>query len=443
MSKKLGTILKSLSKRDVEALKSIYDYRCLTITQVYQLHYMKSTRGDGEVVSDAYCKKKISDFIEMGILEEVEHFVENVMFLTSMGIDIIRYCYDLPANIYDYNKGIVKRGYYRASELKISSKYINHQMSLNQFMVDFILKEHDVYWKYYDEKYISQFRNIRPDGLLTILDIDFFIEIDMATESKKQLYEKWENYRRFLDSREYDYIERKIIVLFVIENTANPLTRIDLVKHTLGERLMDKIDSNFEIYIDTKENILNFIENRINIVNKAQKDDNDEIFNAFAEHGFSVALGEKLRNMFNNTEYDFYCRKIDENNHIVVEKDRVQEFIVDSYKYSPFSILKKIAFLAISNVYFREKLSRKMSYIVVGESEMQLYRDLKIMDLLVVDNVYYTTLERLRTRPFYEAVFQFDFLGNIHSFKDNGLDDRKFDFNVVEVMAENKHPQAY
>ena len=444
LSRTIGELLKSLSNRDIEALKSIYDLRCLTVTQIYELHYKKSSRGDGEIVSDAYCKKKMNEFVELEILEKVDHMGEDVMFLTTKGVNLIRHCYDLPANIYDVNKGVIRRGYYRAFELKIAPKYISHQLCLNQFLIDFKLREHDVYWKYYDEKYISQFQNIRPDGLLTMFDIDFFIEIDMGTESKNQLYEKWDNYRRFLDSQEYEYIERKIVVLFVIENTANPQARIDLVKHTLGARLMDKIDSNFEIYVGTKEDMLSILDEKIEVINGKKKDFNDEIFSAMANHGFSVALGEKLKNIFNGIEYDFYCRKIDENNHVVIENNRIQEFIVDSYRLQPFSVLKKIAFLHLSNVYFKEKLGRKLSYIVVGESIESLYRDLKIMDLLVVDNVYYTTLDRLKNKPFHEALFQFDFLGNIHSFKNNGLDDREFEFNIAEQIAEReKEPNYY
>lgn len=434
MINNLGILLKSLSNRDVNALKSIYDLRCLTVNQVYELHYMKSIRGNGEIVGDSYCKKKINEFVENGILEKVEHLGEDVLFLTSDGIEVIKYCFDLPANIYDCNKGVIRRGYYRAFELKIAPKYTNHQLSMNQFLIDFMLKEYDVYWKYYDEKYISQFKSIRPDGLLTMLDTDFFLEMDMATESKNQLYEKWENYRRFLDSAEYEFIERKIVVFFIIENTANPQTRIDLVKRTLSERLMDKIDANFEVYINTKENILKIIEDKINAIDKKTLSENDKIFNAFANHGFSVALGEKLREKFNNNEYDFYCRKIDENNHVVVENNKIQEYIVDSYKHSPFSVMKKIAFLNVINVFFNEKLNRKLSYIVIAESEESIFRDLKVIDLIVVDNVYYTTLDRLINRPFHEALFQFDFLGNVHSFKNSGLDDRCFEFNIMDVL---------
>ena len=134
---------------------------------------------------------------------------------------------------------------------------------------------------------------------------------------------------------------------------------------------------------------------------------------------------------------EFYARKLDENNNIIKEGGKFQEFIVDSYNFEPFSVLKKIAFLNLSNVYFREKAGRELSYLIVGESEEDLYRDLKIMDLLVVDNVYYTTIARLKEKKLPEAIFQFDFLGNVHSFKDMGLQDRKFEFNVKEEEQED------
>lgn len=434
MSKEFGEVLKSLAPRDVEALKSIYNYRCLTMEQIYQLHYMKSIRDSREVVGDSYCKKKLSEFLDMEILEKVEHVQGDVYFLTAKGVDIIKYYFDLPMNIYNYAKNAVRNGYYRAYELKISHKYINHQLALNQFMIDFTQREFDVVWKYYDEKHLSQFSDIRPDGLLNMLDIDFFIEMDMATESKKQLYEKWENYRRFLDSQEYKFIERKIVVLFVVENTAKPQARIDLIKHTMGARLMDELNSDFEIYVDTKENLINLLADKIESMRGRKRSENDEIFKAFAEKGFSVALGENLKHFFNDVEYEFYCRKIDENNHVITERGRLQEYLVDSYKYAPFSVLKKIAFLNVSNLYYKEKLKRTFSYIVIGESENILFRDLKIMDLIVIDNVYYTTLERIQNRPFHQALFQFDFLGNVHTFADASLKEKVFEQNVTGFL---------
>lgn len=437
MSKELNDLMRSLSARDIEALRSIYNYRCLTVEQLYQLHYMRSLRDSSEIVSDAYCKKKVGDFLSGDIVQKVEHPQGDVLFLTTKGVDIVKHHYDLPTNIYNYAKNAVRSGYYRAAELKISPKYINHQLSLNQFMIDFTLRDMDVSWKYYDEKHMSNFNDIRPDGLLNMLDTDYFIEMDMATESKKQLYEKWENYRRFLNSSEFHFAEKKIVVLFVIENTARPQARIDLVKHTLGARLMDKLDPDFEIYINTKDEILDFLEKRVRLTRKEKRRENDDILESLSHHEFSVVPGEELRDMFNGIEYDFYIRKTNEENRIIMENDKLQEFLVDSYRFSPFSVLKKITFLSVSNIYFKENLGRELSYIIVGESENLIYRDLNILDLIMMDKVYYTTPERLSSRPFHKALFQFDSLGNVYHFKNSGLDIRVYE-KTVDGTLENE-----
>lgn len=430
--------LERLTNRDLEALMSIYNHRCLTIQMIYELNYMRSYRGDKEeIVSDSYCKKKVAEFEELGIVEVVERLKGDVYFLTRRGVDLLREYFDMPTNIYDSDRGVVKRGYYTAGELKISPKYFNHQLSLNQFMIDFVNRDIDVSWKYYDEKHISEFRTIRPDGLLNVLDTDFFLEIDMATESKNQLYEKWENYRRFLVSSEYDHIDRKIVVFFIVDNTASPQARIDLVKHTLGERLMDKISNNFEVFIGEREDILDILEEKIKASNDGDTIDNT-ILKTVARQGFSVAFGEKLNKIFNDVSYDFYCRKINEDNIVVEENGKLQEYLMDSYKYEPFTVMKKISFLSVNNVYYQEKLNRKLTYVVVGMSEEVLYRDLKILDILLVDNVFYTTFDRLQSREFHDALFQFDYMGNVHTFKNNGLEDRRFEFNIIEKMEEQK-----
>ncbi|PLS19692.1 hypothetical protein CVD28_04575 [Bacillus sp. M6-12] len=434
MKSAIKDILKSLSQRDVEALKSIYLYRCLTMNQLYQLHYSKSLLNN-ELVSDDIAKKKIGELLNFGLIEEVERISkvifgepDPVYFLTPLGIEVIRYCFDLPTNIYDAKKQVVKRGYYRASELKIYPKNINHQVHLNQFVIDFAQLNLDIGWKYYDEKYVSQFTSIRPDGMLTILDTDFFIEMDMATESKKQLLEKWENYRNFINSREYAYKERKIVVLFVCENTTRIKERTDLVKYTIYERIVDTIDADFDIYVGSREELLTLLSDKMIPALKGEHPQLTEIKKTLVEkEGFHVSNGDILNSVFQGVEFGLYLRKINEDNHIMVENNRIQEFLLDEFSYSALSVLNKMAYLDKSNLFFKQKYNREIAYVVVGESEEQIYRDIKLVDLIGVKNVYFTTFKRLNEQPFHEALFQFDFLGNIQHFSDSGLEERVFE----------------
>jgi hypothetical protein len=433
MRNAVSDILKSLSPVDVEALQSIYMYRCLTPKQLYQLHY--NTLSNHEQTPEDVVKTKIETLVSLGLIEEVERIskviqegVEPVYFLTPLGVEVVRYCFDLPANVYDSKKQVVKRGYYRASELKIYPKNINHQVHLNQFIIDFAQMNPDIHWKYYDEKHVSQFSSIRPDGILTMLDTDFFIEMDLATESQKQLLEKWDNYRNFLLSREYAYKEKKIILLFICEGTSRLKERVDLVKYTIFERLIDVMDSDFEVYVGSKEQILKLLSEKLIPALKGQYIPHQQIAQILTEkHGFHVSNGFVLKDVFNGTEFDFYFRKINENKHILIENNRIQEFVLDEYSFAPMSVLNKIAYLDKNNVFFKEKFQREISYIVVGESEEQIYHDLKLVDLIGVKNVYFTTFHRLNTLPFHEALFQFDFLGNIHHFSNSGLNERIFE----------------
>lgn len=73
-------------------------------------------------------------------------------------------------------------------------RLINHQLELNQFVIEFNAKHSAdpnlMPHKYYNEKFVSKYKFIRPDGMISIGDIDFFLEMDMGTENKKQLIDK-------------------------------------------------------------------------------------------------------------------------------------------------------------------------------------------------------------------------------------------------------------
>ena len=433
---KIEKIFNNLSERDKEALKSIYFFRCLSLQQIYELHYKKSLRTD-DIVSDSYCRKKINDFTNEGILEKVSNLNQDIYFLTSDGVDIVKLYCDFPNNIYDNEKKIVRRGYYRASELKISNKYINHQLHMNQFLIEFKQKQWDINYLYYDEKHISKFSGIRPDGLLSINNVDFFLEMDMATESKKQLIEKWINYRHFLSTSEYKHLQNKIVVLFIIEGTSKIKERIDLIKYTINETLIDMIDDNFEIYIDTKDNLLNIIENKYIRVDEDSMDSFTlEVKSIFEDKfGFDVANGEKVKKYFNGTGFAYYCRqKNPETKNIIIDNNKIQEYVIDAYNSSPVSVLKKISYMQNANVFFKDSLNREISYIVIAESELQIYNDLKITNLLTTDNVYFTTIDRIKQKTFNESLFQFDTLGNLHTFENNGLMLRKFDSTIKDYF---------
>lgn len=432
MKKSLNSLMNALSQRDLDMLHSIYDFRCLTENQIYQLHFREAIPFE-EKLSRTLCKDRIREMLELDLIKKVEYLKgdEFVYFLTPFGIEAIRYFFELPTNVYDANKKVVKRGYYRASELEIYPKNINHQVHLNQFVIDFQSLNLEANWRYFDEKHISQYTSIRPDGILSVLDTDFFLEMDMGTESKKQLQEKWENYRNFLKSREYAYREKRIIVLFIVASTTKIKERIDLVKYTIYERLLDVLDSEFEFYVGTNNDLLLLLKNRLIPACKGEDPYSARIRKLLQEkHHFIVTEGDQLRDIFLGTKFAYYIHKVNENNKMLIEEDRIQEFIVDDYFFEPASVISKIAYMEKNNSLFKHRFNRNIAYLVIGKTEEQLYNDLKMMDLIALKNIFFSTYQRLRTKPFHEALFQFDLLGNIHHFANNGLEERIFEENM-------------
>lgn len=437
MKKLTYEIINKLSKKDLEMLKTIYLLKCLTIKQIYKKFYKN------DHTFDEFLLYKIQNFIDYNLIEEQKFKGDNTaIFLTSEGVEIIRYHCNLPTNTYDASKKVVKRGYYRAGELKIQPTLINHQVHLNQFVLDFdkyIFKLNklingsvNLKYKYFDEKYVSQYSSIRPDGLIQLLDIDFFLEMDMATESKKQLEEKWKHYRAFLSNAEYKRKQKKIVVLFLIDGTNSIENRKNIVRHSIANIILDVLDSDFEIFIGTRAEILNLMFQHYIPKILQSCFEMEKIKSIFIKDKFHVSNGYALKKHLLNTEFEYYIRKIKNNNSILVENGKVQEFLVDEYLYRPFSVLTKIAYHQRNSSCFKHDFERDICYLILVNDIQSLYNDLKVVDLIGIKGVYFTTIERLKTKPFYEAIFQIDSLGNLHHFANFGLRERIFEYNLDE-----------
>jgi hypothetical protein len=434
LKKILRELLRDMSQLDVEALRSLYYYRCLTADQLWSLHILDK---NGEENTPILMQQLLDKWEGWGVVEKIDRasplfgeFNRYAYFLTSIGIEIIRYVFDLPTNIYDAKKQVVRRGYYRASELKIHPKNINHQLALNQFVVDFSKQAVNIVYKYYDEKYVSQFANIRPDGMLTIMDTDFFIEMDMATESRRQLLQKWDNYRNFLLSAEFAYKDRNIVILFIIDGTEKVKERIDLIRHTIYERLADKMDADFDMYIATRQEMLTILTNKLIPSLKFGDQTIQTISPVLAKHQFVLSSGEPLREVMQGATYKYYLRKLDNKQRLIVEDGRIQEFLLDDYRDSPLSVINKILYLDKRNLFFRDKFKRDIGYIVIGSTEAELFHQLKLMEMVNIPYVYFTTISRLESLAFHEALFIFDQLGNVYHFMNVGLQTTVFERTI-------------
>lgn len=415
-----------LNKIDLEVLHQIYLLRCLTINQIFKNYYEDSFVGIQQ-----FRDKKVNVLLQLGVVEEISFASDNsALFLTKTGIDVVIEAYQIPINIVDEVNGGVRRGYYRASELKMLPKNIPHQVHLNQFMLDFktIYEANDypLTWEYYDEKYVSQYTKIRPDGMISILETDLFLEMDMSTESKAQLEDKWKHYKSFLNSVEHRNNDRNVIVLFIVDNTNLIENRKNLIKLTANDIVLNDIDEKFEIIVGTKEELLSVVFQTIipNLMETNYK--KAMLANYLYESGFDVVSAKPLSQKLSNSDYGYFVRKLDVNNNIAIENNKIQGYFIDYYTENGMSYLAKIAYLDRNLSAFHYYYKWTPSYVIVCDDVDRLYSDLRFLKLDRVNNVYFTTLERLKAYPFHEAIFQYNIDGDAYNFKNSGLRDRQF-----------------
>lgn len=444
MNKATYDALEKLSSNEIEALYSIYLHRCLTYKQIFKMHFLKifETVKDFESVI-------LEKWIQMGVVKKI-YFKHNnyVLFLTTRGVDILRIEYDFPSNILDDNKQVIQRGYFRANELEMHPRLINHQIYLNQFVLDFKRYcnvsdkqyETNLYkkLKYYDEKHISSYSSIRPDGLLSLMDIDFFIEMDMSTESKKQLEEKWERYRRFLSSKDFKStrVENKIVVLFVIENSKDLEKRKNLVKLTASQILLDKFDSEcFDLHIGSSKELLNIVFNDILPSFECRSQNQNSLLSAFAKEDFLVSHGYNIKQRFENIEYSYYIRKAHKNGSLRIEGGRPIEFLVDDYRTNSMAVISRISYHMKNNTLFKASYKRDIPLLVITPSVQNIFDDLNLVDFDFDRNssVYFVLMEDILEKTIDECIFQIDNLGNIYKFKDYSLKTKLFMRNIKYI----------
>lgn len=428
VSKSLSSIANKITERDAQALKSIYDLRCLTGSQIYQLHYSVNVRTN-KPVADTFCKSKINIFLDLGLIEGTSFYLngknDTAYFLTSLGVDLIRVHFNLAHNIFDTSRKVISRGYLRPSELKINSRLIPHQIYLNQFYIDFTKLNLNFHYTYQDAKHATKFFDVAPDGILTAKDTYYFLEMDLGTESRKLLTEKWQHYKAFLNSESFLFIERKVVVLFILENISDIEQRRNLVKLTAYEELREKLGYSFDIYVGSRNYILNCLSNKLlpNSIESSPlplKNISDILSNY---HGISCRPAAYASEITLDSKSFTYLSKLEEGTSL-------DFLLICDHYYDPISTFSKIYYFERTKDLFYNKISKAINFLIIVESIENLYNDLKLTNLTYI-NIFFSTVERLENLPFEQALFQLDTQGNLYTFN-HTLNERIFSHNILQ-----------
>jgi hypothetical protein len=409
-------------------LENLYIFRCLTESQILELVEEPYRKNMKNVVPPMMLRE--------GLVEEYNSYDkdEKVYYLSTKGVNKCRYLRLLPTEFMDINKEKTQRGYLRASELKIHPNFLNHQIALNSFVIRLMKKikseNPQLSWKFQNEKNATNYTNIRPDGIFSVGDIDFFLEMDMGTESEKQLQQKWENYRLFLSSNEYMYSERDIIVLFIVHNIEKQKERIILIKKSIYESIIDMFDPKFDIVVgDDDQNVdtvLSFFSGPQGASNVIKNE--DLIRNTFSKnHNFEVYNGENAITHENFRHLLYIRRYTGENKNRYKGKEL---YFVDDYSNGSIYSIYKAIYIVRQNIFLKEQKKREIPLIIIAKNEAQVKTEMLILKLTGIEvpkTVYFTTINRLsQNKHLNDALFQVDIFGGIYSFSDATLKSKKY-----------------
>lgn len=438
----MDRVIEKYVDNEIKALHSIYLHRCLTYKQLYKMHFLKNFESVQEF--ELYI---LNDWIKLGIVKKL-YFKHNnyVLFLTTRGVDILVTELNFEPNVVNDKKQVIKRGYFRANELEMNPRLINHQVHLNQFVLDFkrISKNIDKQYNsnifqsltYYDEKHLSSKKSIRPDGLISIFNTDFFLEMDMSTENRTQLIDKWNNYRSFLSSRSSSPDDsNKIVVLFIIENSKDLEQRISLVKETFTQTLIDKVDpTDFELYIGSSKQILQIAFNKIISYIENQSSYKHKLLNYFAKEDFLISYGYNVKKYFENIEYDYYIRMLNQDGSLKICEDTPIEFLVCDYRDNPVSVLNKISYHKRNSAIFKSSFGREIPLLIIVNSEKEILKDLKLInfDFDRNDKIFFINNHNLND-SIQNGIYQLDSYGNVSKFKSYSIKSKYHSHNINNI----------
>lgn len=400
-----------ISKNKIHNILSyLYSFRMLTYKQILDFLFVS------EGLTESYCDKVIKSLTNDGYIEKTgtrkvnfRYFVtkKSIKFLRENGIIAM-------TNI----RQIVKDDVLPCHKIKMKEQNLNHQEMLNSFVLNFMEMSkgmNDINFSYYDELYLSSvFPNIRPDGILIVNNTYYLLELDMNTERKASLKSKWEHYRNFLNSSSYFNTPLNIKCLFILENVNEKSLRKQNLQSYISEYLGDKINSKFDIIIDTPLNLLGYI--------KKDVQNNDTLLlDNMKKFGFKVSGKNFTNDMFGGLSFDRYAHKIDSNGKILNENGIDMEYILDDFYYESMYVISKIEKLPMLSILFKQKTKRELKYIILVKSAEDIYRTLYRKDTnLLFDNLYFTTRERMiENHNLDKALFQIDSLNQIYHYENS------------------------
>jgi len=247
-----------------------------------------------------------------------------------------------------------------ASDLAVEEKQIPHHLSLVQFLLDFQSSLDSSPYNHHPcsmniEVYDRDYELLRPDAVITLSGILFFIEQDMGTEDVRQLRTKWIRYRRFLENQKGSGAVPEMILLFIV-------TADEKVCYKRQKTVLDSLQllspamarSDIKIYVGTESEILHTVFEVI-LPSLFSNSLMREILQPFliTPYGYTVSETENLNSYLSELQFDFYLRKATKESS---DSPFPDAFLFQDGRRNETSAIAKVSYLDKANALIRERV---------------------------------------------------------------------------------------
>ena len=134
----------------------------------------------------------------------------------------------------------------------------------------------------------------------------------------------------------------------------------------------------------------------------------EELIANVKKHDFKVASGIQMAKYLDNTNYNFY-----------IKNENGKDFIVQEFFGEPIGAMNRVVFHEKINDLFEKKFNRSLPLLLIGTNEDSIIENIDLFVISDIPNVYFTTLKRLETMPFNEALFKIMADGSIYAFAED------------------------
>lgn len=363
-----------LKNEDFNLLENVYKYKTLSFKQCWQASYTKIFLNVNTCINE-----RIMLLIKDGYLDYIpEKCCDYRVVLTTKGVETLREYLNIPKYTSSYYGNQI-RSMKTSSELRVREKLISHQLSLNENLLkmrDVLAAWDNITFDIALEKEVLNYDYFRPDGTISLKNLNdenmqVYIEQDMGTESRAQLEDKWDRYRRFINANKGDKKLGKMVMLFIIDydTTSKPPHNVNFNKMDEAIAFREKevfktittlfacvADASFEVYIGTSDEMLDVLKNKLIP---------DFLHNSIFEKtvirdyyktnlGYKIYSGAVLDRYFNGNRFKY-----------AIVSPNKERYVIDDCYGIPLSVIAKAVYMEQTNVYGKNNGLYPYIYLII------------------------------------------------------------------------------